>query len=104
MRSPKISSINDRTVFDVYDNTAERFYFKVGAGSALVFKFTTDGLNEQDYTVPAGTEDALFGLGKSLNVQLAWDNGTLRLYLNGALVQTAAYARFSKPGQVSAAI
>jgi hypothetical protein len=85
---------NARMVFDVYDNSAERFYFAVRAApSALVLGYMTGSLTAQEYVVPGGTEDALFGKGQTVNVRLAWngDGGTNYLYLNGKLVQTHSY-------------
>jgi hypothetical protein len=82
---------NTRVVFDVYDNSNERFFFSVQAGTALVFSYMTGGTASQTYIVPDGTEDALFGNGVILNVKLVWNGSKNDLYLNGQLVKTIQY-------------
>jgi hypothetical protein len=79
------------SILDVFDNSTEQFYINLQAGNGLVLHYQTSGIFEQSYVVPAGTEDALFGKGKVLNVQLAWNGSQNNLYLNGNLVKTAAY-------------
>jgi len=88
----KLPQPNSRIVFDVYDNSAERFYCTVRAApSALVFGYMTGGLTEQAYVVPSCTEDVLFGKGQTVNVRLVWSGKTNSLYLNGKLVQSQSY-------------
>jgi hypothetical protein len=81
------------SIFDVYDNSTEQFYFSVQAGSVLVLHYQTGGTAEQSYVIPSGTEDSLFGKGKVLSVQLLWNGSQNNLYLNGNLVKTASYSK-----------
>jgi len=83
-----------RAVFDVRDNNNANhvFYFLTQASSGrLIFFYAVDGGAQQYYFVPKGTEDTLFGAGLTLKVAIVWAGGTDKLYLNGTLVQTAAY-------------
>ncbi len=43
------------------------------------------------YYVPAGTEQALFDLGKPLNIDIAWSAGKITMALNGNVVITTTY-------------
>jgi hypothetical protein len=86
-------SANAEAILDVYDDSREQFYFNVQAGNVLVVHYLTGGTSEQAYIVPLGTEDALFGKGKVLSVQLVWNGSQNNLYLNGNLVKTAVYTK-----------
>jgi trimeric autotransporter adhesin len=88
------ASTTFRAVFDVRDgNDANHvFYFFTQAyGGRLIFTYAIDSVTQQ-YYVPQGTEDTLFGAGVTLNVAIVWQGGTAKLYLNGTLVQTSTYA------------
>jgi hypothetical protein len=81
-----------RDVFDGFDNSQELFIFQVQAEyGRLIFYYNTGGTSAQWYWVPVGTEDTLFGQGKMVQVKIAWNAGTLNLYLNGTLVSTNSY-------------
>jgi hypothetical protein len=47
----------------------------------------------QNYYVPSGQEDILFGNGVTMVVRMTWDGSNMRLYLNGSLVQTTPYSK-----------
>lgn len=81
-----------RTVFDVRDANGHQFYFLIQANSqALLLSYMVAGV-ASSYTVPSGTEDALFGNGISFAVTVAWANSTLTLSLNGKQVNSQPYA------------
>ena len=82
-----------RDVFDGFDNSQELFLFQVQAeGGRLIFCYNTGGASPQKYTVPAGTENTLFGQGVTLLVSLVWDGTTLNLFLNGTLANSTPYS------------
>jgi hypothetical protein len=75
---------NYRTAFDVNDSVnGRRFAVFVEAGSKLIFRWQA-GSVRGSYSVPAGTEDALFGKGVVLHVRLRWTQTSREFYLNGA--------------------
>jgi hypothetical protein len=83
-----------RYAFDVRDNNPNNhlFYFRTQISSGLQFAYSVGGAT-QFYWAPAGTEDALFGNGVVMNVLITWDGSLSKLYLNGALVQSASYTK-----------
>jgi hypothetical protein len=88
---------SSRFAFDVQDNTATRhhlFYFLTEyVSNRLTFSYWLGGGNTQFYYVPSGSEDTLYGQGVTLQVTIAWDGSTSKLYLNGALAQSASYTK-----------
>lgn len=82
-----------RWVFDVYDVSQNPFTFYVGtSGGYLMFNYRAGGVVTNNYFVPPGQEDALFGSGVVLKVRVKWDGTKNYLYLNDALVDTIEYA------------
>ena len=80
-----------RYAFDVRDGNGHLFYFLTQVASGfLQFGYEAAGA-AQNYYVPQGTEDTLFGNGAVLQVTLSWNGSTINLYLNGTLVKSAAY-------------
>ena len=79
------------SVEDVIGNKVFRLFIDNNAGTAIRIAYVVDGVL-QNYYVPSGQEDTLFGNGIRLTVRVAWDGTKFRLYLNGNLVQTTAYA------------
>lgn len=89
----QVAALTPRYAFDVRDGNGNHlFYFltQVSLGN-LEFAYMAGGLS-QYYFVPVGTEEALFGNGVNLQVTLAWNPTTLKLYLNGVVVRTTASA------------
>jgi hypothetical protein len=84
-----------RFAFDVQDDLATRhhlFYFLTEyTSNRLVFSYSLGG-TVHNYYVPPGAEEALFGNGVTLQVTIAWEGSTGKLYLNGALVQAESYS------------
>ena len=56
----------------------------------LSFYYNMGGTSGVTYIVPSGTEDALFGTGVAMNVNMVWDGSNMNLYLNGNLVNKNA--------------
>jgi hypothetical protein len=89
-----------RFAFDVQDNVATQhhlFSFFTGAylnskSKYLAFGYWLWGAVHY-YYVPPGTEDTLFGDGVTMQVTIAWEGNTIKLYLNSALVQTESYSK-----------
>ena len=82
-----------RYTFDVRDGNGKHLFFfltQVISGR-LQFAYSIDDA-AQFYTVPAGKEDTLIGSGVILKVSLTWGGSAIKLYLNGALVQSSAYS------------
>lgn len=80
-----------RYAFDVRDGTGKhQFSFLTQASSGLQLSYEVGGVSHV-YRVPAGTEDALFGNGVTLEVTISWSSSAANLSLNGALVQSVAY-------------
>jgi uncharacterized protein (TIGR03437 family) len=85
-----------RYVFDVRDSSNHIFFFTTQTGSNptdgnfLFFSYAMGG-DADNYFVPGGTEDRLFGAGVVLKVTLTWTAGTMNLYLNDTLVRTSSY-------------
>lgn len=80
-----------RVAFDARDANRHQYFFLTQVSSGLLmFNYMVGGAS-QVYYVPKGTEDRLFGSGVSLSVQIQWDGATIKLYLNGSLVQTTPY-------------
>lgn len=88
----KASAATGRFAFDAVDGSSRhQYYFRTQiVGSSLVFYYMIGG-TIFSYTVPAGTEDTLFGSGASLDVALGWDGSTATLSLNSTVVQSAPY-------------
>jgi hypothetical protein len=88
----KASAASARCAFDVRDgNGTHLFYFLTQIVSQhLVFTYAAGGVGAYHYA-PAGTEDALFGNGVSLNVTLTWSGNTLQLYLNNSMVKSVPF-------------
>lgn len=85
-------------VFDVNDTGSDPlFHFYAGeSGTSLILSYQTDSSGgDTVYTVPATTEDALYGNGVVLHVNLQWDGTNNYLTLNGTLVNTQAYTPIS---------
>ena len=82
-----------RYAFDVRDGNGNHlFYFLTQvSGGLLFFNYAIAGTAQYAY-LPAGTEDATFGSGMVLQVQLSWNAGVTNLYLNGTLVKSAPYS------------
>lgn len=84
-----------RYAFDVRDNDPNRhlFFFHTQKSSGfLLFTYNVGG-GPQFYYVPAGTEESLFGLGRTMKVSITWDGTQSRLYLNDVQVQSANYVK-----------
>ena len=81
-----------RFAFDVRDGSGSHlFYFQTQIASGrLVFTYLANGSGTY-YYVPVGTEDALFGNGVVLQVNITWTNAGVNLYLNNTLVKSAPY-------------
>ena len=85
---------NYRQVFDAWDNSQELFFFQVQAVyGRLSFYYNMGGTSGVTYVVPSGTEDALFGTGVAMNVNMVWDGSNMNLYLNGNLVNKTPYSK-----------
>jgi uncharacterized protein YjdB len=85
----KAAAAASRYVFDARDGNGNHlfaFMTQVVSGS-LQFSATPGGA----YTVPAGTEDGLFGSGVTLNVTIAWGPTGTTLALNNRVVQSGPY-------------
>jgi hypothetical protein len=81
-----------RYAFDVRDGSGTHlFYFLTQVqGGLLFFNYAIEGATQ--YTsLASGTEDATFGNGVILQVQLTWSAGVMNLYLNGTLVKSTPY-------------
>jgi len=98
----KTSASAARYTFDARDgNGKHQFYFLTEVTSqGLQFSYQVGGA-VHNYFVPAGTEDALFGDGVTLQVTISWGQNGATLALNGTLVQSASYAA-STPSWTSA--
>jgi hypothetical protein len=80
-------------VFDVYDASARKFSFSVNSvGSRLHFLYQLAGSSLKSYTVPAGSEEAVFGKDAVAKVRLAWDGAAISFYLNDTLAQTTPHS------------
>jgi len=85
---------NYRQVFDTWDNSQDLFFFQAQAvWGRLSFYYNMGGTSGLTYLVPTGTEDALFGAGVAMNVNMVWDGTNMSLYLNGNLVNKTSYAK-----------
>ena len=87
------SAASPRMVFAVQDantNTHLIYFLTEYISGYLAFSYATGG-GTQFFYVAHGTEDALFGSGVTLQVTISWNGTSSNLYLNGKLVQTAAY-------------
>ncbi len=82
-----------RYAFDVRDGNGNHlFYFLTQvSGGLLFFNYGIAGTAQYAYAQP-GTEDATFGNGVILQVQMTWNAGVTNLYLNGVLVKSAPSA------------
>ncbi len=78
-----------------------RFCSGIADTNRLKFFFRVPGL-AQDYTVPAGTEDTLFGSGVVLRVRMVWFDNAFYLYFNDAIVAQTAYVAASVSWQFDA--
>jgi hypothetical protein len=82
-----------RMVFDVRDDNPANHLFtfltQVVSGR-LLFRYFAGGVT-RFYYVPQGTEDAVFGLGKTLKVSIVWQANAIKLYLNDVLAQASPY-------------
>ena len=81
-----------RYAFDVRDGSGNHlFYFLTQvSGGLLFFNYGVGGMGMYTYLQP-GTEDAQFGNGVILQVQLTWSGNVTNLYLNGSLVKSVPY-------------
>jgi hypothetical protein len=83
---------NVRAVFEVYDNTSSLYTFYTYTTSTGQLQFTFGAMgNLATYTVPAGTEDVVFGKGVVAKISVKWTSAlpsSFSLYINGTLVQT----------------
>ena len=61
------------------------------SGGLLFFNYGIAGTAQYAYAQP-GTEDATFGNGVILQVQMTWNAGVTNLYLNGVLMKSAPYS------------
>ena len=90
------SGTSYRQVFDVRDDSAHLFGFTTQASpGGLLFRFLV-GVDAENnpatyYSVPPGTEEALFGNGVTLKVTLTWNANIAMLYLNDGLVKKFTY-------------
>ncbi len=82
-----------RYAFDVTDGNGNHlFYFLTQVqGGLLFFNYGIAGTLQSTYLQP-GTEDATFGNGVILQVQMTWSAGVMNLYLNGNLAQSTPSA------------
>ncbi len=82
-----------RYAFDVRDGNGNHlFYFLTQvSGGLLFFNYGIAGTAQYAYAQP-GTEDATFGSGVIMQVQLTWNAGVTNLYLNGVLMKSAPYS------------
>ncbi|MGA7240081.1 MAG: TIGR03790 family protein, partial [Bryobacteraceae bacterium] len=87
------NAATSRYAFDVRDgNGTHLFYFLTQvSGGLLFFNYGIAGTAQYTY-VQAGKEDATFGNGVILQVQMTWSAGITNLYLNGVLVKSAPSA------------
>lgn len=82
-----------RTVFSVQDIPGNyAFSLTVGpTAGRLAFGWRLGSRAVMTHYVPAGAEDAVFGLGKSLSLRLVWDGSRQTLFMNGQQTLSAAY-------------
>ncbi len=87
------NSSGPRYAFDVRDGNGNHlFYFLTQvSGGLLFFNYGIAGTTQYAYAQP-GTEDAMFGNGAIMQVQMTWDAGVTNLYLNGVLMKSAPYS------------
>jgi hypothetical protein len=86
------SAASPRYAFDARDGNGKHlffFYTQVVSGY-LQFTYVVGG-EAQDYFVPRGTEDTLFGIGVILGVTLTWSSSGLNLSLNATQVGSHPY-------------
>ena len=78
-----------RYAFDVRDGAGNHlFYFLTQvSGGLLFFNYGIAGTAQYAYAQP-GTEDATFGNGVIMQVQMTWNAGVTNLYLNGVLMKS----------------
>jgi hypothetical protein len=88
----RVANASQRYAFDVRDgNSNHLFNFMTQATGYLEFTYMAAG-SAAYYFVPAGTEDALFGNGVTLQVTINWSSAGVNLYLNNTLVKTTPYS------------
>jgi len=86
------SAPDPRYAFDARDGngTHQYLFYTRTSGTSLMFTYIVGGV-AQSYFVPAGTENALFGSGVTLQVKLTWNGSSMNLFLNGTMVKSSAY-------------
>jgi hypothetical protein len=90
-----LPAANNRFAFDVDNGTTQRLFFfdTYTQSGRLIFGYRPGSSIGFTYTVPAGSEDQLFGQGVTLKVRLLWDGSKVTLYLNDQIVSgPSAYA------------
>ena len=83
-----------RSVFDVRDDNAGNHLYGFSTtvmSGRLVFNYVVGGVSKY-YYVPQGTEDALFGAGKTIAIAIEWESGVSKFYLNNVLMQSSSYS------------
>jgi hypothetical protein len=86
------SAAEIRYAFDVRDGNGNHLFEFITQATYgyLEFSYLAGGTGAY-YAVPAGTEDALFGNGVSLQVTISWGASGANLYLNNTLVKSVPY-------------
>jgi hypothetical protein len=80
-----------RSVFSVEDTAGHYlFSFLVYPGS---FSYRAGSTAPVYYYLPAGQQDAIFGLGVTVKIKVAWDGSKQYFYLNDVLLQTSPYTK-----------
>jgi hypothetical protein len=83
-----LPSSNMRSIFEIYDANGPWSNFNTYTTSGqLQFGFGAKGYAGV-YTVPAGTEDAVFGKGVTAKIKITWTANSFSLWVNDQMVQT----------------
>lgn len=84
-----IAQPNMRNAFEIYDATISWASFNTYTTTSGQLQFGYGAIGYAGvYTVPAGTEDAVFGKNVAASIKITWSSSSFSLWLNGKSVQT----------------